>query len=416
MVSASKNDKKRILVTGATGNAGCSMIKTLCETEMQNFIIRAGVRRDSVRKELLNEFPCLEVSSYDAAQLDESLYNAMRDVDYLYLVTPNTSTRVQQVKNYIQAAKDCDVSAIVLFSMLRPSKSLPGQTPKRYHQEYEAIEALVEQSGIPYVFLRAALQHQTLFLFVPDIWKGVLPLPWGNGRISMINMLDVSKAACRVLRDPLKHDRRAFHLTGRESLSAADIAQVASKAFRIDVRPLEITLTSLKKLLVDSGLENWLADEFIEMFEEIRAGLFNEVDTHDLLETMINGQAYPLQQFFADHAERFVNYNPAVPPLYGPPEGIGEVSSAVTAPSATIQPEPFEIVPPAEKPIQMQQVGEKVDYEQKYNALVSVVCKCIDEKKELISHLRDMVTIEGKRLSDLVEEHKSVACGAEHTS
>ena len=72
-----------------------------------------------------------------------------------------------------------------------------------------------------------------------------------------------------VCREHDRHANKAYHLTGPEIVSGHDIAAIATRALNRPVRYINISLANCKKLMMDSGLEEWLANGFNGLFEEI---------------------------------------------------------------------------------------------------------------------------------------------------
>lgn len=165
--------------------------------------------------------------------------------------------------------------------MLRPS----GGTTPVWGKDYEQMENIVEESGLNYAFLRCTMQQQTLFLLSPDLVRRALPLPIGNGKVAMISTLDIGKVALKIFENPAIHFNRAYHLTGSELLGGHEMAKIASQSLNRDIRFINVTPNGAKKLLLDSGLEDWLCDEFLELFQNISQGRY-EFCTSDLLQSL----------------------------------------------------------------------------------------------------------------------------------
>lgn len=406
-----------VLVTGATGNAGCAAVKALAKTG--RFNVRAGVRRGSSRITYLDSISGVTAVAYDADIHDADLDNAFRDVNYVYLVPPSTSTRMVQFRNYIAAAQKARVDFIVMFSMLRPSMSR-----NKYHAVYEQMEAIVEQSGIAYAILRCTMQQQTLFLFTPDIWKNALPLPWGNGRIAPISVVDAAEVVRVIFSEPMKHHRRAYHLTGGELVSANDIALIASNCLGWNVRHIDVSRLATRRLLLDSGLDDWLAEEFLEMFDEIRDGLFETLDTRELVEALTGTPCKSLAEFFNEHQQRFKEYKPGQLPPYGPPEGIIETDATVQMapveklearvvenPACVVQTTPVETQAPAGYEIVGREEGGRKELDEVKAQLAearNVLYNTVEDQRKLVDVLEGMKSTESERLAVLIDKRNKI--------
>ena len=307
-----------VLVTGATGNAGYSLLQCLLGEKEQPCRIRAGVYEKSEKRDLVRNLTGLDsIYEYDADSVDDIMEAAFRGADYAYLVPPRSKNRVKQVRNFVDLAKKHNLKFLLLFSMCRPK----GSTAE-YARDYDAMERIVEDSGIPFAVIQSTLHQQTLFLLQPDILKGYLPLPIGRGRFAPINICDVSRLAHVVLREPMKYNGRYFCVSGPDLLDGEQIAKMASTALSRPVQFINISLENFRNLVVDSGLQKWLADEFMEMFAEIRDNKF-AFKSCETVESITEHHALSLLEFFCTHKHRFTSER-SMRPVEDYPEGIEE--------------------------------------------------------------------------------------------
>src|SRR5690242_884640 len=101
-----------ILVTGSTGNTGTEVVKQLASAGHK---VRALVRDT---KEASGKFPTtVDIVTGDLENLD-SLVNAMKGIERIYLLAPFTPNLVRQEGNVIEAAKRAKVKHVVKHSVL----------------------------------------------------------------------------------------------------------------------------------------------------------------------------------------------------------------------------------------------------------------------------------------------------------
>jgi uncharacterized protein YbjT (DUF2867 family) len=155
-----------ILVTGATGTVGSEVVKQLLSAKGQreeDIIVKAAVRSDND-----NTFRNLGVQ---VVQLDynkpDSLSAALRGVDKLFLLTPFQSNMVDLTSNLLNEAKQAGVKYIVKQSVLRADAE-PGITSSRSHRQ---AEKTIEESGIPFTFLRPNFFMQNFVTFYSHFIK-----------------------------------------------------------------------------------------------------------------------------------------------------------------------------------------------------------------------------------------------------
>ena len=91
------------------------------------------------------------------------------------------------------------------------------------------VERQIEQSGIPYTFLRPNFFMQnTLRLVAPQVASsGEFAVPFGDAHISMVDARDIAATGVTSLTQE-GHERKVYVLTGTEALSFHDVAQVLS--------------------------------------------------------------------------------------------------------------------------------------------------------------------------------------------
>jgi NAD(P)H dehydrogenase (quinone) len=307
-------ERKTVLVAGGTGNAGYSALQCLLESSCFN--VKAGIYKKSDRRGLVKELPGIQsVHEYDASYIDKNMESAFKDVDYAYLVPPRSKNRVSHIENYVKLCKKHSIKFIVLFSMMRPKQGF-----SQYSKDYEAMEKCVEKSGVQFSIIKSSMHQQSLFLFQPDILKGSLPLPIGNGKFAPVNICDVSRMLVKIFCDPVGHYRYIYSVTGPELVDGSQMAAIASESLGINVKFLNISSDNCKDLLMDSGLEEWLALEFVEMFSDIATGKF-EIDYHQVSERITGLKALTLSAFFTAHKSRFTTIR-TPHPIEDYPEGI----------------------------------------------------------------------------------------------
>ena len=377
--------KKTVLVTAATGNVGHSTIKMLCSCDKcrSMFNIRAGCYVESERSYTIETTPDCEIYKYDASFSDERLNNAFRGVDYAFLVPSRSAQRVTHMRNYVDACKQAGVRFILMFSMIRAQ-----QTASRWGSDYAAMEQIVEESGIEYCILRCALQQQTLFLLAPDLIRGALPLPIATGGVAMISTIDVAKAARAVLQNVSQHAYKAYHLTGPEVMTGVQMARIASDALKRGINFINVTPMGARKLLADSGLEPWLAEEFLEMFAEVASHLY-EYQTAELVQWLTNAKPMTMYDFFLDHKERF-SVESGVLPTEAPPEGAPDVPvGAAAAAMTTTQPTAAPVAQPQVRRTQVVLTPTEVTQPQPPIATTEGAGKGVGGDRPLIERTRD---------------------------
>ena len=205
---------KRILVTGATGQVGSSVIAALRSSE--HIIIRAGVRdvakAGAYWKDAANvqpvAFDFLNSASHDAA---------LAGCDSLFLLRPPQLNG--DFGDLIERARRHGVAHIVFLSV-------QGAERNRFIPHHK-IERRLMSSGVPYTLLRPAyfMQNFTSTLHDELVRRQRIFLPAGNARFTLVDVADISRVAALVLTQTgTIHHGQAYTLTSDEPLSFQQMA------------------------------------------------------------------------------------------------------------------------------------------------------------------------------------------------
>jgi len=211
-----------ILVTGATGNVGAEVVHAL--PDKAQFI--AGVRNPEKARQQFAED--VQVIAFDFAD-PETFAPALQGVDRIFLVRPPSITDVAIFEPLIKAAKETGVQQIVFLS-------LQG-IEKVSFVPHAKIETLIQQSGIPYTFLRAGFFMQNLnTTHRADIAeRDELFIPAGKSRTAFIDARDIGAVAAQVLIEP-GHENCAYTLTGAEAFSYVEVAEIFTSVLGREIR------------------------------------------------------------------------------------------------------------------------------------------------------------------------------------
>jgi uncharacterized protein YbjT (DUF2867 family) len=173
----------------------------------------------------------------------------------------------------------------------------------RWHRHEEKI---IEESGIPYAFLRAGAFMQNFISFFGQTIKNqnAFYLPAGNGKVSFVDVRDIAAVAVKLLTESrIQHKNTTFGITGREALSYSQAAEILSNATGKRISYIDIPQDEAIKSMKRSGMEDWLIADLIEFSNIIRAG--NASQTTDTIEQLLGRKATSFEQFVKDHINSF---------------------------------------------------------------------------------------------------------------
>jgi uncharacterized protein YbjT (DUF2867 family) len=225
------NGKKKILVTGATGQVGGALLRLLAREDGVEVV--AGVRNLEKAKGIGT--PAVLVD-YDH---EETLRPALEGVDGVFLVTGYTVDMLKQSKAFIDNARTAGVKHIVHLGA-------PGGDDTRigHWGWHQFVERYIEWSGISFTHIRPEIFMQNLLGYGGAKAEGgnVIRHYIGDARISWVDCDDVAAVAAEALKNPDRHEGKTYNL-GYEARSHEEIAEILTRVvgttFTDESRPPE---------------------------------------------------------------------------------------------------------------------------------------------------------------------------------
>jgi uncharacterized protein YbjT (DUF2867 family) len=240
-----------VLVIGVSGDLGRRVYDGLTA---RGVAVRAFTRR-----------PCDLAGAVIGDLADRgSLDAACAGITRMFLVSSPTQDQVRLETNAIEAAENANVARIVKISNI-PIVGLQSGL----HGNHRAIERRLDASQV-----RAAVVQPSFFTTVVSrqrdlIARGKLVLPTGPGKIAWIDPADIAAVAVEaLLRDDLDGP---LHITGPEALDGDEVAE------RLGVRRIDPPLDRWRDAAIASGLDPWLADSTVHLYEAIAKGALETV-------------------------------------------------------------------------------------------------------------------------------------------
>jgi len=283
-----------ILVTGATGTVSGEVARQLAERGVP---VRAIVQ-DQPRAGQ-PELPGVEMVPGDLAH-PESLDLPFRDVDGLFLASGPTLERAELEGNAIAAARQAGVRHIVKLSAIGAGPESPVQT-LRLHA---AVEEELRHAGLDWTILQPNFFMQRVLASAPSIIEeGAIRAPAGGGKASLVDARDVAAVAAEIL---VNHDHieRTLVLTGPEPLSHSEVAEMLTSVLDRTVTYVPVPPEAAREQMLDSGMPEWLADDFVTMLSVIYAyGYASPVTA--TVEEVTGEPPRSFETFAMEHADAF---------------------------------------------------------------------------------------------------------------
>lgn len=255
-------DSETILVTGATGNTGSSLLAAL---EGRGVAVRAMIRSASDEKRVAASSVTPVVADFDdRASLEAALHGVTR----AYLVTPSSSEAQEQQVRFVEAAEQAGVQQIVLLSQYAADED----SPVRFLRYHAVVERRIRELGLGFTFLRPNLYMQGLLALRNSIANdGALFAPIGDARVSAVDVRDIAAVAAEALTDP-RHLDQSYDLTGPEAITHYDIADALSRALDRPVTFTDVPPQAFAEPLAQYGMPQWQVDGLLEDYEHYRRG------------------------------------------------------------------------------------------------------------------------------------------------
>ncbi len=178
-----------------------------------------------------------------------------------------------------------------------------------WHRE---SESMIQQSGVPYTFLRPHYFMQNLIGIIKPLPEQrdayYFELPVGDGKRSTTDIRDIAEAAIKSMLSEV-HRNKAYNITGPELLGFADIAQYLSEGLGVDVKyhpvPEAVTRDKLIQQYESMGFEPADAEKKMErqmqLYRVVKEGCY-EVQYPDLKQ-LLGREPTHFSQFVRDYAE-----------------------------------------------------------------------------------------------------------------
>ena len=259
----------KIAVTGVTGNLG-GMVSRLCK---KNGIEVRNLARNVEKAEKLG-FSNVFKSSYDKS---EDTVKSLEGIEVLFMVSGSENpNRVQQHKDFIDAAKIAGVSHVIYLSFYNASKN----SIFTLGRDHYATEEYIKENGFKYTFLRDNFYAD----FFVDLCReyGEIKGPAGNGKVSAVVRSDVSEVVAKILENPGKCENQTLNMTGPEELSMDEIVKTVSKYFGKEIKYIEETVEEAYESRKIWKAEQWEYDSWVSTYTAIaeneQSGISNDIE------------------------------------------------------------------------------------------------------------------------------------------
>lgn len=278
-----------ILITGGTGNIGRFLVQQLARTGADLRVLS----RDPAKAQLPEGVETAQGDLSDKA----SLKRALVGVDRAFLLSAGTQDTAVET-NLVELTQEHGLSHLVKLSAQEHNDQPPAP--------HAAVEEVIKASGVPYTFLRpTTFMQNMLWRLAPTVQsQNYFAVLDPDAIIGMVDVRDIAATAAAVLLNPESHQNRAYILTGPETLTYHQMAQIMSNVLgrTIAVEGMdEEDLTT--HLMDDVGFPQQMAPFLLSIERNLAAG-WSAVAT-DHIRKVTGNTPRSFKTFVADYADLF---------------------------------------------------------------------------------------------------------------
>src|ERR687892_652159 len=290
--------QESILVTGASGNIGSQVVKQLL-SDAPDVSIKAAVRSSQNVKKVKSDAR-VEVVPIDYNK-PETLREALNHVDKLFLLTPDVPNAAELASNLVIEAKKAGIKQIVKQSVMGADLEADVGTMRLHRQ----VEKVIEQSGIPFTFLRPNEFMQNFVNFHGPSIKGnnAFYVPLEDAKVSLVDVRDIAAVAVKSLTDEDRHKNKTYLITGPEALSYHQVAEILSNTTGRKINYVNISDEEARAAMKEIGMSDWLINTVSELSEYFRKGKASEISP--AVEEVTGKKPISFSEFANDYVDAF---------------------------------------------------------------------------------------------------------------
>jgi NAD(P)H dehydrogenase (quinone) len=261
-----------VIVTGAAGHLGRLVAEQLLERLAPEDLVLV-TRRPEALRELRARGADVRYGDFnDPASLRDAFAGGRR---MLLISTDAVGRRVRQHRAAIDAAATAGVGHVVFTSIVNPVANNPIGANA---WEQGKTEEMLHRSGLAWTVLRfGTFAELVLPPAATAVQNGRLITNNGGGRIAPVSRRDCAEAAAITLTTE-GHTGKTYEITGRQALSASELADLYADLSGQPVKVLQLSDTMLTRVLLGIGTPMPIAWGITAFGRAVRRGYFEVID------------------------------------------------------------------------------------------------------------------------------------------
>ncbi|WP_457150250.1 SDR family oxidoreductase [Mesorhizobium sp. P5_C1] len=284
---------KTLLVTGASGQLGRSVINHLLDTfNVPAAQIIATTRTPANLADLAARGVVVRAADFnDPASLAKAFAGAGRALIISTNELEVQGKRREQQLAAVTAASKAGVAHLLYTSMPNPE---PG-SPVHFAPDHYDTEQAIKASGIAYTIFRNGWYDENLFMATPQILaSGQWYTSAGDGRISYGARDDLAAAIAAGLASGI-NESATYTLTGPQAFTTAEVAALVTEVTGKPIQVVQLSDDALTEGMKAAGLPEPFAKLLVSFDATTRGGGLGMVT--DAVEKLSGRKSVSLKQF-----------------------------------------------------------------------------------------------------------------------
>jgi len=229
----------RVLVLGATGRTGGTVVRELEAMSGRVVPVRASRSRATVERWLKEGKEAVQIDLDDP----DAFAGALEGIDRVFLMAGYTSSMNHQTKTLVDAAEDAGVSFLVHLGVFGN-----GRSTDPHFAWHELVERYIAGSKLAWANLHPHVFMENL-LTINRLREGHMVWPMGDKQVGWIASDDIAAVAAKVLVEgPEMHAGNDYWLS-TDVLNGAQVAEILSTALGREIPALILTPDDVQRMI-----------------------------------------------------------------------------------------------------------------------------------------------------------------------
>jgi len=281
-----------LLITGATGNLGSSVVSQLMKKNTNNKFVVTSSNPEGIKK-LTAKGLQARLANFNN---QNSLNDAFKGVDKLLLISTMDQNRFEQHKNVIDAAKAQDIKHIVYTSLA--IKDIQTSGVKDLMLSHFQTEDYIKESVLTYTILRNTMYADALTQILgPNALNQDINLPGGEGRVPYVLRREMGEGIANLLEQD-GHENKTYNITGSYSLGYHDVADALTNLNGIEIKYNDISEDVLQDSLKQVGFPKFTIYLYTGTIYDIKTHQYEIEDKR--LESLLGRPTASIKEFIKE--------------------------------------------------------------------------------------------------------------------